>query len=203
MRIFLDSSGKMNYNELSPGATVRDLLDAADAFFAVCPPPCQACAHSCCKKSWAVEVDNVAARRLFGGEVQPGKLVLKLNHAMGIMQYVLDKKAACPFVTQENRCTAYGARPLICRLYTCAPKSRRYDQLREMVAATFLRALVMEQNMRRNPLSQRTLRDYRLNPALEARDYAVPLEDVLDYAQRAGWLDEGERRELSKPYEEM
>jgi Fe-S-cluster containining protein len=204
MRLFLDLSGKVDYDKIPNGATVQDLLDAVDTFLLSHPLPCDACPDSCCKKTWAVEVDNVAARRLSdGGDAALAafvreKLVLKRNRSMGFRQYVLDKKTLCTYVTQGNRCNAYDNRPVICRLFICAPKSYRYNKSREVIAAAFLQALVMEENMRGRQLSDATLRRYRQNPALLAADYAVRLKDVFAHARRVGWMEDGEQQEMDK-----
>jgi Fe-S-cluster containining protein len=204
MRLYLDPSGKVDYDEIPDNATVQDLLDAVDTFLVAHPLPCNDCPESCCKKVWAVEVDNVAARRLAGGGDEAlavfvrEKLVLKRNRAMGFNQYVLNKKMLCTYVTQGNRCAAYAKRPVICRLFICAPKSYRYNQTRELIAATFLQALVMEENKRSKQLSERTIRRYRQNPALFAVDYAMKLKDVFAYARRMGWREDGEQAEINK-----
>lgn len=202
MKVFPDAEGRTTYDRISPSSTVQDLLDAVDACLEAHPLPCHACAESCCKKPWAVEADNVFVRRFAGEEADARgrfvreRLKLKLNRSMEFNQYVLDKKAECPFVTQENRCRVYGVRPVICRLYVCTPRDRRYDVLRGLVAATYLQALVLEENLRGGGLSQSTEVRYRRNPALHASDYSLPLAAVLDYAQNVGWLDEEDRREM-------
>lgn len=193
MNVCLNGDGQVDCRGMDGQTTVQDLLDAVDRFLAEHPLPCDRCAESCCKKHWAVEVDNVAARRLAGeGNVAAfvrSRLKTKWNYALDFRQYVLRKQGACPFVSQENRCSVYAARPLICRLYVCSPRSERYDSLRGAVAATYLQALVFEQNMREKQLSEKTLRKYRRNPALGAIEYRLTLSEIIKYGYRMGWVD--------------
>jgi Fe-S-cluster containining protein len=203
LKLLLDASCKLNYDAISPEDTVQTLLDAVDVFLDANPLPCFSCAESCCKKPWAVEVDNVFVHRHTRGDEEAAqkfvreRLKLRLNRGMGFHQYVLDKKTNCDFITEENRCRVYGLRPVICRLYVCTPKSYRYNQARELVAATYLQALVFEENMSSKQLSPDTLRRYRRNPVLGASDYSCLLHDIFNYAIRTGWLIEKDRRELA------
>ncbi len=193
MNVFLNAEGAVDCGGIGGQTTVQDLLDAVDLFLQAHPLPCQECSDSCCKKHWAVEVDNVAARRMAGegaDEFLRNRLKLKWNYALGFRQLVLKKKGPCPFVTEASLCSIYGIRPVICRLYVCCPRSDRYDRLRETVAATYLQALVFERTMNTRELTDRTIQKYRQNPAVGAADYSLPLTEVIAYGRWMGWLDE-------------
>lgn len=193
MNVFRNAASQVDCIGIDERTTVQDLLDAVDMYIQDHPLPCHDCANGCCRKPWAVEVDNVAACRIAGttvGDFVRDRMMPKWNHALGFRQFVLKKGGECPLVSADNRCTIYEKRPVICRLYLCAPKSDRYNYLREVVAATYLQALVFEQNMRDRQFSARTLAKYRRNPAVGADDYSLPLQAIILYAQRMGWLDE-------------
>jgi hypothetical protein len=202
MKLVLDTEGKINYDKISRYTTVQELLDAIDLFLAAHPLPCGQCEESCCKKSWAVEMDNVCVNRLCGGDsgaashfVQD-KLVLKKNYFRQFHQYVLKKKLNCSFITQANLCTIYEQRPVICRLYICSDKSYRYNVLRELIGGTYLKALVTEDKMRNRKFTPRTVNRYRSNPAVFAKDYNILLDDIFSYAAGEGWLDPCDTQEL-------
>ena len=193
MNVTINAEGRADCGGIDGQTTVQDLLDAVDQFLQAHPLPCQTCADSCCKKHWAVEVDNVAARRLAGEDARDfmrSRLKQKWNYALDFRQLVLKKHGPCPYVTEAGLCSVYEKRPVICRLYICCPRSERYDRLREVVAATYLQALVFERNMLHQDLSARTLAKYRQNPALGAADYSLPLADVIAYGQWMGWLED-------------
>lgn len=194
MKLCLDPTGKLDYEALAPEDTVQDLLDAVDVFLNAHPLPCFDCAESCCRKAWAVEVDNVFVRRHAGEGEAAGRFVrerlkLKFNGPMEFNQYVLNKKTDCDFILPDNHCKVYGIRPVICRLYVCVPRGRRYDLVRGLVAATYLQALVMEEKLRHGGQKPETERRYRRNPALFAGDYSLKLMDILSYSERMGWLE--------------
>ena len=206
MKLLLDIEGKVNYDKITDYSTVQDLLDAIDIFLNDNTLPCERCEESCCKKSWSVEMDNVCVNRLcnWDGEATrdfiQDKLVRKENISIGFDQYVLKKEINCNFITMTNLCTIYEKRPIICRLFICSAKSYRYNVIRELIAATYLEALVIEEKMRNNNFAQKMVTQYRRNPAVFAKDYNILLDDIFYYAQEEGWLDIDETQEL---YQEL
>jgi hypothetical protein len=90
----------------------------------------------------------------------------------------------------------YKERPVICRLYICTAKSYRYNVVRELIGSTYLKALILEDKMRKNAFTERTIKKYRRNPAVFAKDYDILLEDIFNYAEEEGWLFYDEREEL-------
>lgn len=202
MKLFLDAEGKVDYDKITDGTTVGELLEAIDLFLEDNKLPCDICGESCCKKSWSVEIDNVCVNRLCGWDREAAsnfieeKLVMKENFFRGFFQYVLKKETNCCYVTESNLCTIYGQRPIICRLYICSPRSHRYNVVRELVGGTYLRALVIEEKIRRNHTTAEMLVQYRRNPAVFARDYDILIDDILYYAQEEGWLYPEETEEL-------
>jgi Fe-S-cluster containining protein len=128
------------------------------------------------------------------------KLVKKRNYYRDVDQYVLDKKTDCNFITETNLCTIYGERPVICRLYICSARSYRYNVIRELIGSTYLKALVLEEKMRKNDFPEQTIDKYKRNPAVFAKEYNILLEEIFDYAEDEGWLYSDERDEL---YEEI
>lgn len=199
LKLFINTEGLVDYDQISEGTTVQDLLDAVDLFLQDQPLPCAACVDSCCKNSWSVEVDNISVRRLCQGDERRtaefirDKLVRKINPVHEFEQFVLKKDGACLFVTEVNRCRVYEQRPVICRLYLCNPKSYRYNVLRQIIGSAFLSALVLEAALREPKPSRLAKRGRRENPAVYAGDYTVLLADILDYAQSQGWLDQDDR----------
>jgi Fe-S-cluster containining protein len=202
MRLFTDSKGKLNYDKITSDSTVQELLDAIDVFLSDHTLSCDKCGESCCKKSWAVEVDNVFVNRLCKrdndeiGHFIQDKLVKTKNHFKEFDQYIFKKELNCCYVTESNLCTIYRQRPLICRLYVCCSKSHRYNVIRELTGAAYLKALVLEEKMRKNNFTNRTVRKYRRNPAVSAETYDIPLAGFINYALDEGWLDPDDLPEL-------
>lgn len=202
MKLFLDLDGKVNYDKIDKTTTVKDMLKAIDIFLDTNPLPCSSCQESCCKKSWSVEMDNVSVNRLSCWENDKAlefvkvNLVRKKNYYREFYQYVLKKDKDCRFITKDNFCTIYNERPVICRLYICIDKSYRYNVVRELIGSTYLKALVIEDKMRRSELAEKTLTKYNRNPALFAKDYDLHIEDIFNYAEEEGWLYCEDRREL-------
>jgi len=202
MKLLFDVEGKVNYDKINKSTTVKEVLDAVDIFLNANPLPCNKCEESCCKKSWSVEMDNVCVNKLsnWNDEVAldfvQKKLVKKKNYCRDFDQYVLNKKTDCTFITETNLCTIYDHRPIICRLYICSTKSYRYNVIRELIGSTYLKALVLEDKMRNNNFTERTINKYKRNPAVLAKDYNISLEEIFNYAEEEGWLDSDEREEL-------
>lgn len=202
MKLLLDTEGKVNYDQINKNTTVEEVLDAIDVFLNNNPLPCDQCEESCCKKSWSVEMDNVCVNRLsdWNDEVAldfvQKELVKKKNYCGDFNQYVLNKKTYCNFITDTNLCTIYESRPIICRLYICIDKSYRYNVVRELIASTYLVALVLEDKMRNNTLTEEIINKYKRNPAVFAKGYDISLEDIFNYAEDEGWLYSDDREEL-------
>lgn len=202
MKLLLNKEGKIDYDKLDKDTTVKDVLEAIDIFLNENPLPCSKCEESCCKKDWSVEMDNICVNRLsnWSDEVAVSfvrdRLVKKKNYSMEFQQYVLNKEKSCSFITKSNLCTIYENRPIICRLYICSPKSYRYNLLRELIGSTYLKALVLEDRKRNNDFSERTIRKYKRNPALGAKDYDILLKDIFIYAEEEGWLYSDDKLEL-------
>jgi hypothetical protein len=202
LRIFLDKDGKVNYDRINENTTVKELLEAVDIFLGGYPLPCDRCEESCCKKAWSVEMDNVCVNRLCKGNAESSlkfveeRLLKKKNYYRDFYQLVLKKDKDCSFVSEDNRCSIYEERPVICRLYVCCDRSFRYNVLRELVGSTYLKALVLEHRMRSKNFTERTIKNYRRNPVLFAADYDASLEKIIQYAEEEGWLDEDEKELL-------
>ncbi|MCR3759798.1 YkgJ family cysteine cluster protein [Clostridium felsineum] len=201
MKLILDNEGKVNYEEIEKNSTVKDLLEAIDLFLNSNPLPCSRCRESCCKKSWSVEMDNVCVNRLVNNDDKlatkfvKNKLVKKENYYRDFDQYVVKKDKACIFITDENLCTIYDKRPVICRLYICTDKSYRYNVVRELIGSTYLEALVLEEEIRNNNLEREVIESFK-NPALFKDRYDISLEDIFDYAEDVGWLYKEDRAGL-------
>ncbi|MBE6088509.1 MAG: YkgJ family cysteine cluster protein [Clostridium beijerinckii] len=206
MKLLFDGEGKVNYDKIAKNTTVKDVLDAIDIFLNNNPLDCNGCEESCCKKSWSVEMDNVCVNKLSNWDNEAAsnfvqeKLVKKRNYYRDFDQYVLDKKTDCNFITETNLCTIYEERPVICRLYICSARSYRYNVIRELIGSTYLKALVLEEKMRKNDFPEQTIDKYKRNPAVFAKEYNILLEEIFDYAEDEGWLYSDERDEL---YEEI
>jgi Fe-S-cluster containining protein len=202
MKLLLDDEGKINYDSITPDTTVQELLDAIDIFLEGHRLPCGSCEDSCCKKSWAVEMDNVCVNRLCGwdGAAAGGfirdKLSLKVNYFRRFRQYVLKKDIDCSYITPDNLCNIYEQRPIICRLFICSEKSYRYNMIRELIGGTYLKALVIEERIRRGNYAHRTINRYRRNPAVFAKGYDALLYDIIGYAKGEGWVGPEDEREL-------
>jgi Fe-S-cluster containining protein len=202
MKLLLDTEGKVNYDSIDKNTKVKDLLEAIDIFLNINPLSCDNCEESCCKKAWSVEMDNVCVNRIskWNGEVATSfvkdKLIKKKNYCRDFYQFVLKKEKDCTFITEDNLCTIYEERPIICRLYICTSKSYRYNLLRELIGSTYLKALVFEEKMRNKDYTERTIKKYKENPAVFAKDYDILLEDIFDYSEYEGWIDSEERQEL-------
>lgn len=202
MKLLLDNAGKLNYDVITGGLTVQSLLDAIDIYLLYNKLPCEECEESCCKKSWAVEADNVCINRLCDWDEEKtknfvqDKLVFKENYFREFDQYDFKKETECDFITPANLCTIYEKRPIICRLYICSPKSHRYNMLRELIAAVYLEALVIEEKIRNGGFPREVVSMYMRNPAVFTRDYNITLDDIFCYAREEGWLDMEEMQEL-------
>ncbi|AVK46772.1 MULTISPECIES: YkgJ family cysteine cluster protein [Clostridium] len=206
MKLLFDGEGKVNYDKIAKNTTVKDVLDAIDIFLNNNPLDCNGCEESCCKKSWSVEMDNVCVNKLSNWDNEAAsnfvqeRLVKKRNYYRDFDQYVLDKKTDCNFITETNLCTIYEERPVICRLYICSARSYRYNVIRELIGSTYLKALVLEEKIRKNDFPEQTIDKYKRNPAVFAKEYDILLEEIFDYAEDEGWLYSDERDEL---YEEI
>jgi Fe-S-cluster containining protein len=211
MKIFLDDNTEVNYDRISENTTVSDVLEAVDIFLKSNPLDCVGCEESCCRKAWSVEVDNICVKALCNGDQKLAaafvkeKLVMKENFARDFDQYVLNKSKECTYIDAENRCSIYGKRPVICRLYVCCNKSRRYNILREIVASTFLEALVLEDEVNSSKctadiIEKNKIEEYKRNPAVFAESYDISLEKIFLYAEEAGWLDDDEKQLISANY---
>ncbi|GFZ29829.1 hypothetical protein CSC2_03550 [Clostridium zeae] len=202
MELLFDSEGKVNYDKIDKDTTVEDILKAIDIFLDKNPLPCDDCGESCCKKAWSVEMDNICVNRISNWNEDSAsdfvrqRLVIKRNYYREFDQYVLDKEKNCHFITEENYCTIYEQRPIICRLYICIDKSYRYNVVRELIGSTYLQALIFEDEMRNNVLSADSIEKYRRNPAVFAKGYDIALKDIFSYAEEEGWLYDDERDEL-------
>jgi Fe-S-cluster containining protein len=202
MKLLLNTEGKVDYDKIDINTTVKDVLEAVDTFLRDNPLSCGGCEESCCKKAWSVEMDNVCVNRLSNWKEKAAvdfvknKLVKKKNYYRDFNQFVLDKKTRCNFITESNLCTIYEDRPIICRLYICTPKSYRYNVVRELIGSTYLKALVLEDKIRNNNFTARTINNYKRNPAVFAKDYDIPLKAIFDYSEEEGWIDANERNEL-------
>ena len=202
MKLLLDIEGKVNYDKITGNSTVQDLLDSIDIFLNDNTLHCEKCEESCCKKSWSVEMDNVCLNRLCNWDEEAtrkfiqDKLVMKENISIEFDEYVLKKEKECNFITAANLCTIYEKRPIICRLFICSPKSSRYNVVRELIAAAYLEALVIEVKLENNEFPQEIVSRYRRNPAVFAKDYNILLDDIFCYAQEEGWLNMDETKEL-------
>lgn len=135
----IDGEMGLDVEILSRDATVADLLTALEAPAddpAVFKPyhkeryaRCEGCTYNCCKSN-DITVDLVSAER-FAQSLnlslkQFAKGHLKLNPDLPFPEF---KRRPCPFL-QANRCTVYGERALICRLYLCTPMTERLEKLR-------------------------------------------------------------------------
>ena len=147
-------------------------------------------------------MDNVCVNKLsdwndeLALDFVQNKLIKKKNYCRDFDQFVLNKKTNCNFITDSNMCTIYENRPVICRLYICTPKSYRYNVLRELIGSTYLKALVLEDKIRNNNFTDRTINKYKRNPAVFAKEYNISLEDIFNYGEEEGWIDSEERNEL-------
>lgn len=151
-------------------------------------------------------MDNVCVNRLSNWNDETAlhfvqeKLVKKRNYYRDFDQYVLNKEKDCNFITETNLCTIYEERPIICRLYICSARSYRYNVIRELIGSTYLKALIYEEEIRNNDLTNEIINEYKRNPAVFVKEYNILLEDIFDYAEYEGWLYDDEREEL---YEEI
>jgi hypothetical protein len=68
--------------------------------------------------------------------------------------------------------------------------------LRELIASTYLKALVLEEKLRKNNVTQTTVDNYKKNPAVFAKDYDILLDDIFNYSEEEGWLYLDEKWEL-------
>ena len=60
--------------------------------------------------------------------------------------------------------------------------------IRELIGSTYLKALVLEDKMRNNNFTERTINKYKRNPAVFAKDYNISLEEIFDYAEEKAGL---------------
>lgn len=198
MRLFMDNDGKVNFDAIFRDTTVNDLLNGVDEFLGSNIQSCEKCRESCCTKPWSFGFDNVCVKRLAGKNSEAvssfvkENLIPKENIIKEFDQFVLDKHRKCHYITEANRCRIYDKRPIICRLYTCIPKSNRYNLIREITGAVFLEALVIEEEIK----SEDESKQHFVNPAVNAEDYNILLSDIIEYACETGWLDSKEVQEL-------
>ena len=202
MKIFYDAAGELNYDSIDKNTKVSDVLEAIDSFLAGNPISCDKCKDSCCKKPWSVGVDNVCVNSLCSRDgidmaaYVDKHLVKKINPVHEFTQLVFKKNGECAYVDAANRCRIYDMRPVICRLYICCKMSSRYNMLREMIACTYLKALVLEYRLSTRNFSSRTIDKFKRNPAVYSKNYAAPVMKIISYAEEEGWLYADEKQIL-------
>ncbi len=148
--------------------------------------PCVGCTNNCCKH-------NYITPDLYSAEALASALGLCLSEfakeylCLGPdLPYPVFKRRPCPWL-ENNRCTVYEQRSLICRLYLCTPMSDRLEQLRAAVSFAGEAAL------------RKRLRELGLGPSI----WSVKLErkELLQRRKRGDishrdWLDRVEQLEI-------
>ena len=138
----IDGEQGLDVRIWSHKATVHDLLLALQApaddptvfkpYHKARYARCEGCTYNCCKPN-DITVDLIAAEALahvLGLSLRRfAEAYLKLNSDIPYPEF---KRRPCPFL-QENRCTVYQERALICRLYLCTPMTDRLEKLRAAV----------------------------------------------------------------------
>ena len=123
MQLFFNQLSQIDYKPEDLSSSLNDLLQAIDEFIEKHPLACNQCQTGCCRKPWAVEVDNVSVNRQ-SNAIGCSKsayidqyLVLDENRYFDFDQFVMKKQTPhCPWVSPDNRCIIYSSRPLICRV---------------------------------------------------------------------------------------
>lgn len=146
VRIFpyeIEGETGLDVDVLSEEATVADLLAAMQApaddksilkpFHKQRYARCAGCINNCCKYN-CITVDLIAALALASRlRLDLAKFALDYLMLSPDLPYPEFGRRPCPFL-QDNRCTAYAERALICRLYLCTPMTDRLEQLRSAVS---------------------------------------------------------------------
>lgn len=138
----IDGEQGLDVHIWSHKATVHDLLLALQApaddptvfkpYHRERYARCEGCTYNCCKPN-DITVDLVAAEALAHvlslSLRRFAEAYLKLSSDIPYPEF---KRRPCPFL-QDNRCTVYQERALICRLYLCTPMTDRLEKLRAAV----------------------------------------------------------------------
>jgi Fe-S-cluster containining protein len=157
--ILIDGENGLNVARVSPDATVSDLLKAmqtpADDPLVYKPlhrsryGVCAGCVYNCCKSN-DIPLDLISARAIafsLGLSLASfAQRFLKLDHTSLFPEF---RKRPCPFLN-NNLCTIYEQRALICRLYICTPMSETLEKLRSaalLMGEAALRQTLVEQDL--------------------------------------------------------
>jgi len=192
----IDGENGLDLGCINSDATVADLLLAMQGPAddpAVFKPyhkeryaPCAGCRYNCCKSN-DITVDLFAsialAKRLNLSLEEFASQYLKLNADATYPEF---KRRPCPFL-QENLCTVYSDRALICRLYLCTPMGDRLEKVRG--AVLFAGEAALRQRLVEMGLGPKSWQPKYMRDALRRR----LLNGEID---RAAWLEEHEYLDL-------
>lgn len=192
----IDGEQGLDVRIWSHKATVHDLLLALQApandptvfkpYHKARYARCEGCTYNCCKPN-DITVDLIAAEALahvLGLSLRRfAEAYLKLSSDIPYPEF---KRRPCPFL-QDNRCTVYQERALICRLYLCTPMTDKLEKLRGAVLLAGEAAL------------RRRLSELGLGPkAWQDKELRAALHERYNQGEisRADWDEYSEQLEI-------
>jgi Fe-S-cluster containining protein len=113
-------------------------------------PPCASCKTAACCRAFvvslsqkeyesglygdqAIKITPEIAKQLQGSAVALMMLTAPSVRLVKDTQYFLEGKVGdpCPFLGEDNSCTIYNDRPIVCRTYTCVDDPRITQEMRD------------------------------------------------------------------------
>lgn len=187
IQFYFNELNELDYKSLDPNISVFDFMKIHDEFLKKYPLPCSSCTYNCCRMNWLISADNVFVK-LNSDEISTFSYNnLDLIEDKLYMKKQLDKKK-CIFLDKNDKCCVYKTRSITCRLFTCYVEGKELTLLKDLLAHAFEEALtfeyILEKHKNQNKDVAIEVSNFcKANPSVFAKDYKVPIKDILDWAR--------------------
>jgi Fe-S-cluster containining protein len=191
MRFTLNTDNLLDIINLSPADSVQSVCDALDEFLKENQLPCDVCPDSCCRL-FPIRPDNVFVRHI--SSTNDMRYGLGFMDRQYTMPFIKDAKGSLCEYNQNGKCSIYSLRPVLCKLYTCLPATKKWSSLLDIIVQSYKNALeyeIMEQIVKSygNRAKQPTHSAKSVNLTLYAVDYSLQIGNLLSWAKENKWTD--------------